>query len=192
MARVTRIVGVLAVFLVGCAGSPSEETTESIAADPPVVLSATALPRMTSVASSVDVDDLTNEVTHPDELRVMLGEAGFASAAQRSFGGGTGAFVRVLARGLSFASETGAAAFVRWIGDHAPEEIVTAERIFPVGVPDGAAVFRHEPDGCCHNDVRAYVAAWRRGSSVLFLHAGGPRATTAAFVRLITSYDEEV
>jgi len=192
MARVTRIVSVLAVVLVGCAGSPSEETAESIAADPPVVLSATALPRMTSVASSVDVDDLTNEVTHPAELRAMHGEAGFASAAQRSFGGGTGAFARVLARGLSFATETGAAAFVRWIGDHAPEEIVTAERIFPAGVPEGAAVFRHEPDGCCHNDVPAFVAAWRRGSSVLFLHAGGPRATTEAFVQLITSYDEEV
>jgi hypothetical protein len=191
MARVARIVGVFAIVLVGCAGTSAPDSPGAVAADPPVVLSASALPRMTSQASAVDVDELANEVTHPDELRAVLDEAGFASAEQRSFGGGTGAFTRVIARGLSFGTETGASAFVGWIADHAPEEIVTAERIFPAGVPEGAAVFRHEPDGCCHNDVPAYVAAWRRGSSVLFLHAGGPRATTRAFVKLITSYDQE-
>lgn len=191
MERGARIAAVIAIMLVGCAGSSASDVPGTVAADPPVVLSASALPRMTSEASSVGVDELANEVTHPDELRAMLDEAGFAAAEQRSFGGGTGAFSRVLARGLSFGTEAGASAFVGWIGDHAPEEIVTAERIFPARVPDGAAVFRHEPDGCCHNDVPAYLAAWQRGSSVLFLHAGGPRVTTRAFVKLITSYDEE-
>jgi hypothetical protein len=146
---------------------------------------------MTSDATSVDADDLANEVVHPDELRALLGDAGFVSAAQRSFGGGTGAFSRVLARGLSFESDAGAAAFVMWIGDHAPEEIITADRIFPKGVPDGAVVFRHRPDGCCHNDVPVYLAAWQRGAEVLFLHVGGRRANARAFVELIESYDEE-
>ena len=53
-------------------------------------------------------------------------------------------------------------------------------------------MFRHEPDGCCHNDVPVYLAAWQRGSSVLYLHVGGRRANTRAFVELIASYDEEV
>lgn len=192
MARMARIVPVIAVLVVGCAGSSTEDTSVPVAADPPVVLSASALPRMTSQASTVEVDDLADEVTHPDELRAALDEAGFAAAAQRSFGGGTGAFSRVLARGLSFETDAGASAFVRWIGDHAPEEIITADLIFPAGVPEGAVVFRHEPDGCCHNDVPVYLAAWQRGSSVLFLHAGGRRANTPAFVKLIASYDEEV
>jgi hypothetical protein len=192
MARLVRIGAVIAVMLVGCAGSSTPDVPGSVVADPPVVLPASALPRMTNQVSAVGVDELANEVTHPDELRAVLDEAGFAVAEQRSFGGGTGAFSRVLARGLSFDSEAGASAFVGWIGDHAPGEIVTAERIFPVGAPDGAAVFRHEPDGCCHNDVPAYLAAWQRGASVLFLHAGGPRANARAFVKLIISYDEEV
>jgi hypothetical protein len=147
---------------------------------------------MTSVASSIGEDELANEVVHPDELRGVLDDAGFVRAEQRSFGGGTGAFSRVLARGLSFETAAGAATFVAWLGAHAPEEIITSQRIYPKGVPDGAAVLRHEPDGCCHNDVPVYLAAWRRGSSVLFLHVGGPRANTRAFVELIRSYDEEV
>lgn len=140
----------------------------------------------------VDVDGLANEVVHPDDLRALLEGAGFAAGAQRSFGGGTGAFSRVLARALAFESEAGAAAFVRWFGDHAHEEIITAERISPAGVPDGVVVFSHEPDGCCHNDVPVYLAAWARGASVLYLHVGGRRANTRAFVELIASYDREV
>lgn len=147
---------------------------------------------MTSDASPVDGDRLANEVVHPDELRAVLGEAGFTAGAQRSFGAGTGAFSRVLARGLAFETDAGAAAFVTWFGDNAGEEVITAERISPADVPDGVVVFRHLPDGCCHNDVPVYLAAWQRGPSVLYLHVGGRRANTRAFVELIASYDQEV
>jgi hypothetical protein len=147
---------------------------------------------MTSDRTSVDLGQLANEVAHPDELRAVLSEAGFASAAQRSFGGGTGAFSRVLARRLAFETDAGAAAFLEWFGENAHEEIITAERIAPGGVPDEAVVFEHEPDACCHNDVPVYLAAWPRGETVLYLHVGGRRASTRAFVRLIESYDRKV
>ena len=157
-----------------------------------LVLPASALPRMTSEMTVVDTDDLVNEVTHPDELRALLDRSGFASAAQRSFAGGPGAFSRVLARELAFETEAGATAFLEWFEASAPEEIVTAERISPEGMPDGIVVFRHRPDGCCHNDVSAYLAAWQRGSAVLSLHVGGRRANTRAFAELISSYDRAV
>ncbi len=134
---------------------------------------------------------LPNEVVHPDELRTLLGDAGFTAGAQRSFGAGTGAFSRVLSRGLAFETPAGAAAFVTWFGDNAGEEVITADRISPTAVPDGVVVFRHLPDGCCHNDVPVYLAAWQRGPSVLYLHVGGRRANTRAFVELIASYDQE-
>jgi hypothetical protein len=146
---------------------------------------------MASDTTSVDADHIANEVTHPDDLRSVLDDAGFVRAAQRSFGGGRGAFSRVVARGLVFETDEGAAAFVRWFGDHAPE-IITSERIAPAGVPDDVVVFRHEPDGCCHNDVPVFLAAWQRDASVLSLHAGGRRADVRAFVELISSYDREV
>ena len=195
MSRVTSSVlrASVAIVLVACADTSAPPPVPAAGdAGPPVVLPASALPRMTSAASSIDVDGLVNEVTHPDELRAVLDESGFASAAQRSFGAGTGAFSRVLARGLTFETDDGAAAFVAWFEDNAAEEIITAERIVPHGVPDGVVVFRHRPDGCCHNDVPVYLAAWQRDSSVLVLHVGGRRTTTRAFVDLIASYDQEV
>ena len=188
-----RIVPVVAIVLIACAGSPTTDgAATSGADDPPLVLPASALPRMTSNLMSVDVDRLANEVVHPDELRALLDEAGFSSAAQRSFGGGEGAFSRVLARGLTFETDAGAAAFVEWFGHNAHEEIISAERISPAVVQDGVVVFRHLPDGCCHNEVPVYLAAWQRGSSVLYLHVGGRRANTRAFVDLIARYDREV
>ncbi|MGZ8617871.1 MAG: hypothetical protein ACXWYW_12275 [Actinomycetota bacterium] len=178
------------LLLLSCASAPTTDGPPASGAPPPV-LPASALPRMTSDATPVDTDHLANEVTHPDDLRSLLDDAGFVRAAQRSFGGGRGAFSRVVARGLVFDVDAGAAAFVGWFGEHAPEEIITSERISPAGVPEGVVVFRHLPDGCCHNDVPVFLAAWQRGESVLSLHAGGRRANVRAFVELIASYDRE-
>jgi len=191
--RVSRIVRILAtaVFLAtACASAPASDGSIAGGATPPV-LPASALPRMTSDATSVDADHVANEVTHPDELRALLDDAGLVRAAQRSFGGGSGAFSRVVARGLVFETEEGAAAFVSWFGKHAPQQIITSERISPTGTPDDVIAFRHLPDGCCHNDVPVFLAAWQRGESVLTLHAGGRRANVRAFVDLIADYDRE-
>ena len=190
MSRIVRILPAAVLLVAACASAPTTDGPAASGVSPPV-LPASALPRMTSDVTPVDTDHLANEVTHPDDLRSLLDDAGFVRAAQRSFGGGRGAFSRVVARGLVFDADAGAAAFVAWFGEHAPGEIITSERISPAGVPEGVVVFRHLPDGCCHNDVPVFLAAWQRGESVLSLHAGGRRANVRAFVELIASYDRE-
>lgn len=194
MRGVTRIVGVIALVLVGCGATPSATRPAGSVPSPAehLLLPSSALPRMPSTASIVDVDRLANEVVHPDEMRALLRQTGFSHGAQRSFGAGAGAFSRVVARALAFRTEAGAAAFVTWFGDNAGAEVISADRITPERVPDGVIVFRHLPDGCCHNDVPVYLAAWQRGPSVLYLHVGGRRANTRAFVDLISSYEREV
>ena len=99
-----------------------------------------------------------------------------------------------VARGLVFETEEGAAAFVAMVRrPRAPRRSSRRNAISPAGVPDGIVVFRHRPDGCCHNDVPVYLAAWQRGwSAVLSLHVGGRRANTRAFAELISSYDRAV
>jgi hypothetical protein len=191
MTRFVGVASILVLVITGCATRAEPRDASGTDALVPV-LPASALPRMTSVMTTVDEDHLANEVTHPDEMRALLTDAGFLRAAQRSFGGGTGAFSRVLARALVFDGDAGASAFMTWFGDAAPEEIITAERIDPAGVPEGVVVFRHLPSGCCHNDVPVFLAAWQRGSSVLFLHVGGRRANARAFVELVSTYDREV
>ncbi len=190
----TRSAWVAAVVLLLAAACASDAVPRDTPASVPprLLLPDSAVPRMSGDTTPVDVDRLASEVTHPDELRAVLAEAGFSRAAQRSFGGGPGRpFSRVLSRGLTFADAAGAAAFVAWFADHAPAEIITSERIDPADVPDGVVVFRHLPDGCCHNDVPVFLAAWQHGSSVSYLHAGGRRATAPAFVELISAYDQE-
>jgi hypothetical protein len=190
MSRIVRILAGSVLFVAGCASAPTTDGPLAEGPTPPV-LPAAALPRMTSDVRSVDADHLINEVTQPDDLRTLLDDAGFLGARQRSFGGGRGAFSRVEARGIAFETDEGAAAFVSWFGEHAPQQIITSKRISPAGVPEGVIVFRHLPDGCCHNDVPVFLAAWQRGDSVLTLHAGGRRANMRAFVELISSYDRE-
>ena len=192
MTRSAWAVAVVVLLAVACASDAVPRDTH-VSGPPPALLPATALPRMTDETAPVDVDRLADEVAHPDEMRAVLISSGFARAAQRSFGGGSGRpFSRVLSRGITFDDAVGAAAFVAWFAEHAPAEIITSERIDPANVPEGAIVFRHLPDGCCHNDVPVFLAAWQRGSSVLYLHAGGRRANASAFVELISAYDQEV
>jgi hypothetical protein len=191
----TRSAWTTAVVLLVSAACASEAAPRDAPATgpPPALLPASALPGMADDTTPVDVDRLADDVAHPDEIRALLARTGFARGAQRSFGGGSGRpFSRVLSRGLTFGDAAGAAAFVAWFAEHAPAEIITAERIEPAEVPEGAVVFRHLPDGCCHNDVPVFLAAWQRGPSVLYLHAGGRRANAPAFVELISAYDQEV
>jgi hypothetical protein len=191
----TRSAWAMAVVLLVSAACASEAAPGDAPATgpPPALLPASALPGMADDTTPVDVDRLADDVAHPDEIRALLARAGFARGAQRSFGGGSGRpFSRVLSRGLTFGDAAGAAAFVAWFAERAPAEIITAERIEPAEVPEGAVVFRHLPDGCCHNDVPVFLAAWQRGPSVLYLHAGGRRANAPAFVELISAYDQEV
>ncbi|MEX2101023.1 MAG: hypothetical protein WEA54_00670 [Actinomycetota bacterium] len=192
---VVAFIAILAVCLGACSSGSGDARSTPVVEDasaPPAV-PASVLPRMvTSDADRVDAETIATEVVHPDELRAVLDAAGFSSAVERSFQGGTGPFSRVLARTLAFSTEEGGAAYLDWLRTDASAEIITAKAISPEGLPNGAVAFRHVPDGCCRRDFPVYLAAWPRGSSVVFLHVGGQRATTEAFVDLVATFEAEV
>jgi gluconolactonase len=116
---------------------------------------------MTSDVTSVDADP-ANEVTHPDDLRSLLEDAGLVRAAQlpsavavaRSPGGRAWLRVRDRRRGL-----------VSWFGDHAPQQIITSG----ASLGDARRRRRLPPPArrLLHNDVPVFLAAWQRGDSVL-------------------------
>ncbi len=193
MRRTLMIAAILATVLTACAREPAAEGAASPAANPPPGLPAAALPTMTvtSETAALDIEAVAAEATHPDDLRSLLEESGFAGGVQRSFGGGRGAFSRVLARGLAFTDEHGAAAYLDWFEEFGGMELINAEPIAPSSMPAGVVAFRHLPDGCCHNDVPVFLAAWRRGSSVLYVTGAGRRANAEALVDVVRLYDEE-
>ncbi|MGZ8578847.1 MAG: hypothetical protein ACXWWX_04870 [Actinomycetota bacterium] len=188
-----RTLMVLAIVVTACASEPDVEGAPGLVGSPPPALPASALPTMTVTGetASIDVEAVAAESTHPDDLQGLLEESGFTGGVQRSFGGGRGAFARVLSRGLAFTDEEGAAAYLDWFEEYGGVELINAEPIAPASLPAGVVAFRHLPDGCCHNDVPVFLAAWRRGSSVLYVSGAGRRANAAAFVELVRVYDEE-
>jgi hypothetical protein len=193
VARTVRVI-VVAVVLAGCAGSTDPgpaATSRPLPAPVEVLLPRAALPGMDPVDRHLVASSIADEVTHPDLLVDLLSASGFEGGYERRFSGQGDSFTRVTARSLTFADEAGARAFLDWFADHAGNEIVTARRIEPAAMPAGAVVFEHEPDPCCHNDVPAYLAAWPRGSTVLYLHVGGRDATAGATATLIARYDRE-
>ncbi len=184
---------IVATALTSCASDLDVGAVPTRAGSPPPALPAAALPTMTVTGemASIDAEVVAAEATHPDDLQALLEESGFAGGVQRSFGGGRGAFARVLARGLAFTDVEGATAYLDWFGELGGVELINADPIAPTNLPSGAVAFRHLPDGCCHNDVPVFMAAWRRGSSVLYVSGAGRRANAAALVDLVRVYDEE-
>jgi hypothetical protein len=185
------LAAIAALLLVGCSDAVAPGSQASSPA--PLLLPEAALPTMamTSEDRSIDLDELASESSHPDELRSVLEGSGYTGGAERTFGGGKGTFARVLARGLAFSSDEGAAAYLTWLRELGPSELVGGTRIEPAGLPDGVIAIRHLPDGCCHNDVPVFLAAWQRGSSVLYLSASGREATARGLVDLVHAYDAE-
>jgi len=193
----------LAVALAACAGggsgAPSRQSplpdlppSPAIPATIPAAIPASVLPDMTSVVVEPDAETIAEEAVHIDDLAAVLDDAGFVSASQRSFQGGSGAFSRVFVRTLVFESTEGVDAFLGWFRTKAGKEIITARRIDPAGLPPGAVAFRHVPGGCCRRDFPVFLASWPREASVVFVHGGGPRATTAALVELADAVDERI
>ena len=182
------------LVVVACAADlPTDRPAPAEGAEPVPMIPVDALPTLTLTSEdhALSAEELASESSHPDELLAVLEGSGFAGAAQRSFGGGRGSFARVVVRGLSFTAGDGAAEYLDWFADHGGSELITARRIAPDGLPASVVALRHLPDGCCHNDVPVFLAAWRRGSSVLYVTGAGKKATSGALVDLVRAYDAE-
>lgn len=199
MRRIARALAILmsTATLAACSGDgggslvpPADVAAPPVA--PPPVVPASVLPGMSSAVVEADAETIAEEAVHVDRVKELLGDAGFVSASQRSFQGGSGAFSRVFVRTMVFQEPTGVSSYLAWFRANAGREIVTAKEIAPSGLPPDAIAFRHVPGGCCRRDFPVFLAAWPRGTSVVFVHGGGPKVTTAALVDLVAAVDERI
>src|SRR4029453_11344641 len=106
--------------------------------------------------------------------------------AQRRFRRVRGGRRRILARVLSFETREGAAAYVAWLRDHAAEAIGDAAPNTRLDAPRGGIVFVHQPDPCCHNETRYFLAMWREGPTVVTIEVAGGRGGGADAPRLLS------
>jgi len=59
-------------------------------------------------------------------------------------------------------------------------------------VPSDGVVFVHEPDPCCHNETRAFLAMWHEGSTVVTIEIAGEGARESDVPELLSQLDQAV
>jgi hypothetical protein len=88
-----------------------------------------------------------------------------------------------------FETAQGAQAYLGWLEDHVDDVIGHARPVDGLSVPAGMIVFVHEPNPCCHNEMRLVLAAWKDGDTVKTLELGGQVVKTSVVPDLISSLE---
>jgi len=97
-----------------------------------------------------------------------------------------------MARVLSFETPRGAVRYLEWLTGHADDVIGDATPNADVQVPNDGVVFVHEPDPCCHNETRSFLAMWHEGSTVVTIEIAGEGARESGVPELLSQLDEAV
>ena len=175
------------VLLLVAAACGSEAAPPEAAAAAPIP--AGALPGTPGEAIALDVQAVAAAAIAPGELETLLLDAGFEGGWERTFSKATGGRRRMLARVLEFETAAGAERYVRWLSDHVEEVIGDASRDPDLEAPDGGAVYVHEPDPCCHNETRIFLAIWSAGERAITLEIAGQAAHASGVNELVAKLD---
>jgi len=196
IAEVGIVASLLAAALLGPACSNAQPTSAPPPTTaPPSVLDpipATALPGHPADAIDLDAGSVALDAVDVAGLEVLLDEAGFVDGTQRQFSRVRGGRRRILARVLSFETPGGAAAYVAWLRDHADEVIGDAAPNAGLRAPGHGVVLVHEPNPCCHNETRMFLAMWHRGSTVVTLQIAGEGARESDVPDLLARLDAAI
>lgn len=193
-----RIVGfalVAALFATACASDPTVPAPTATkrgvvqALDP---IPSAALPGHPAAPVALDAGTVAQDAVDVDRLESLLRDAGFVAGTQRQFSRTGAGRRRIVARVLTFETANGADRYLAWLNAHVGDVIGTAAPNQELTVPSGGTVFEHEPNPCCHSETRIFLAAWKRGSSVVTLQVDGPAARASAVPELLTQLDAAV
>ena len=156
-------------------------------------LPAHAFPGMDSESVSLGADALAADALDRRSLEDLLRETGYVGGRERTFSGPGERFSLAVTRVLVFDSATGADRYLSWLRMHPEDLIGTAETLAPPrDLPGSPLLMVHVPGGCCPKDVPIYVAAWRRGDTVLFVRASGREVDRPSVEALAARLDRTV
>jgi hypothetical protein len=185
---------VTALIVAACGSEPSVSepagATDALGVLEPIP--ATALPGAPADPVELDAAAISVDAVDVAGLATLLDEAGFVGGTQRQFSRARSGRRRILARVLSFETPLGAARYLGWLTDHADDVIGDATPNAGVQVPNDGMVFAHEPDPCCHNETRSFLAMWHDGSTVVTIEIAGEGAHKSDVPELLSQLDEAV
>jgi hypothetical protein len=185
----------LAAGVLGSACASEQPTSASYGTGPASVLEPiprTALPGHPADPIDLDAGSVAVDAIDVAGLEALLDKAGFVGGTQRQFSRVRGGRRRMLARVLSFETPRGAAVYVAWLRDHADEVIGDAAPNAGLRVPRNGVVLVHEPNPCCHNETRMFLAVWHQGSTVVTIQIAGEGARESDVPDLLARLDAAV
>ena len=190
------VASLLVTALLGSACATEQAMpTPSKPTGPPRVLEpipTTALPGNTADPIDLDAASIARDAVDVAGLEALLDEAGFVGGTQRQFSRVRGGRRRILARVLSFETAEGAGRYLAWLRDHADEVIGDAAPNADLRVPSHGVVLVHEPNPCCHNETRMFLAMWHRGSTVVTIQIAGEGARESDVPDLLARLDSAI
>jgi hypothetical protein len=187
--RTVTAAAVVALFVAASCGSDDTAPSPTAAPPAPQTIPAGALPGTASHVVALDVQMVATDAIAPEELETLLLDAGFEGGSERTFSKVVGGRRRLLARVLEFEAAVGARRYVRWLSDHVEELIGDADVDPALEAPGAGTVYVHEPDPCCHNDTRIFLAAWAEGTRAITLEIAGQAARASAVAELASKLD---
>jgi hypothetical protein len=152
----------------------------------------TALPGNSADPADLDASSIASDAVDVAALEALLDQAGFVGGTQRQFSRVHGGRRRILARVLAFQTQEGASAYVAWLRDHGDEVIGKATPSADLRVPRHGVVLVHEPNPCCHNETRMFLAMWHEGATVVTIQIAGEGARETDVPELLSQLDAAV
>lgn len=201
MGRRNAEVGIVASLLVtALIGSACATDQPTISAPPETTgpanvlqpIPSTALPGNTADPTDLDASSIASDAVDVAALEALLDQAGFVGGTQRQFSRVHGGRRRILARVLTFETPLGASTYVAWLRDHGDEVIGKAAPSDDLRVPRHGVVLVHEPNPCCHNETRMFLAMWHDGSTVVTIQIAGEGARETDVPELLSQLDAAV
>ena len=152
----------------------------------------TALPGNSADPTDLDASSIASDAVDVAALEALLDQAGFVGGTQRQFSRVRNGRRRILARVLTFETPEGASMYVAWLRDHGDEVIGKAAPSADLSVPRHGVVLVHEPNPCCHNETRMFLAMWHEGSTVVTIQIAGEGARETDVPELLSQLDAVV
>lgn len=170
--------------------TPSSGPAEFVEAIPAAALPGAPADPVNLDAAAIAVDAV--DAVDAAGLESLLNQAGFVGGTQRQFSRVRAGRRRILARVLSFETPQGAARYLEWLTGHADDVIGDATPNAGLRVPSDGIVFVHEPDPCCHNETRSFLAMWHKSSTVVTIEIAGEGARESDVPELLSQLDQAV
>lgn len=178
-----RLVALCAALALGAACGSSPGASQTGAAGPLPVLSASAVPGVPSTTAALSVAELAKDASIPD-LAARITSFGYVGGLERTFQGESRHLTFVLSRALEFHDPSGAASYVALVHDNATAYfgVAAVQRLDAQGRPG----WQFTPAACaCHLANPVLVGLVSSGANVAWLEINGPDATAALLMSLL-------